>query len=100
MHEFNVFGGFCAFMTEHFKIKKNDKITLKQLIYVYFKHLEHQENVFKSPASDDLKCQKWLYTMNMHDFNVFGGFCAFLIKSKKNDKISLEQHKYSYLKHL
>ena len=55
MHDFNVFGGFCAFST---KSKKNDKITLKQLIYVYFKHLEHQENVFKSPVSDDLKCQK------------------------------------------
>ena len=55
MHEFNVFEGFCAFMI---KSKKKDKITLEQHKYSYLKHLELQKNVLKTPASDDLKCQK------------------------------------------
>ena len=55
MHDFNVFGGFCAFLIE---LKKNDKIALEQHIYSHFKHLERQKNVLKSPASDDIKCQK------------------------------------------
>ena len=55
MHDFNVFEWFCVFLI---KSKKNDKIALGQHKYSYLKHLELQKNVLKSPASDDLKCQK------------------------------------------
>ena len=69
--------GFCVFLI---KSKKNDKIALGQHKYSYLKRLERQKIVLKSSVSDDLKCQKWLYIIKMHDFNVFEGFCAFMIK--------------------